>query len=107
MRFFEWNNQYVGDYDIFMLATKEEMLRIVGYFGTQQAQSCTFDPQADDAEYYYFINSKEKSLTPMPRLSLAFGGMYNGYPPYGDEKPDFSFTLEDYRLLIYESGNIK
>ena len=36
----------------------------------------------------------------MPDLTLAFGGMYNGYPPYGEEIDGLEFVLEEYKLTF-------
>ncbi len=100
MKFLEWKNKNIGDFDVFGIAGKEEMDMIVSYFGTDEAESVTF---RDMNEYYYFINSKDKTITPMPMLSLAFGGMYNGYPPYGDEINYVDFDIKEYKLVLYNS----
>lgn len=40
--------------------------------------------QLDDSGFI-FANTVKKTITPLNMLSLAFGGQYSGYPPYGDK----------------------
>ena len=56
--------------------------------------------RVDDGNHYYLVNDKKRVLNPLKMPSLAFGGMWNGYPPYGDETDcHFSLdTLPEYRL---------
>ena len=100
MKFLEWNNERVGNYNVFMITNKDEAQKIVQHFNTELALSCTFPPDLGELEYYYFLNTEFKTITPMPDLTLAFGGMYNGYPPYGEEIDGFEFVLEEYKLTF-------
>lgn len=49
-----------------------------------------------DKTYYCFLNSKRKAIIPMRKLSYAFGGMYNGDMPYGDEVTEMDVDLSEY-----------
>lgn len=100
MKFLEWNNKRVGNYDIFMITNKYEVQKIVQYFDSILALSCTYSSNLGEEEYYYFLNTELKTITPMPDLTLAFGGMYNGYPPYGEEIKDIEFVVEEYSLTF-------
>lgn len=102
MQFLEWNNKNVGDYNVFMIITKAEAQKIVDFFDNELAWSCSFPQNLGDEEYYYFLNTELKTITPMPFLSFAFGGMYNGYPPYGEEIENFSFELDGYELTFHQ-----
>ncbi len=97
MKFLKWLNDSVGEYDIFMIANKNEAQRIVQYFDTSLALSCASFTDSGE-EYYYFLNTRLKKITPMTHLAFAFGGMYNGYTPYGEELDNFDFKLEEYIL---------
>lgn len=44
MKFLEWNNERVGNYDVFMITNKDEAQKIVQHFNTELALSCTFPP---------------------------------------------------------------
>ena len=99
MKFLEWHNECVGDYDVFMVATRDEAQWIVQYFNTKLALSCTMPSATGVEQYFYFLNTKLKTITPMPILALAFGCQYNGYPPYGENIDNFDFALEDSTLI--------
>jgi len=99
MQFFKWNNGSVGDYDIFAIMCENEKNAIVTHYNTKKAESISF-PEGD--KYFYFINTKRKTITPMPLLSLAFGGQYNDCLPYDYEIGDFKFNVIEYELVIYE-----
>ena len=98
MKFLEWHNECVGDYDVFMVVYKDEAQKIVQHFDTELALSCTTPSATGVEQYFYFLNTKLKTITPMPILALAFSCQYNGYPPYGEDIDKFEFTLEDYKL---------
>ena len=101
MRFFEWHNEIVGDFDVFLVLEEPEMIELSKVFQDKDIKSSTFP---EEKKYYYFLNTKKKTITPMPKLSLAFGGMYNGYPPYGDElQIDIDFS--NYTLVYYKDIN--
>lgn len=105
MRFLKWDHDYFGNgkYDVFMILSKDEMLDVVSYYQTPLARSATFNPAYIDEpfgseEYYYFLNTEDKIIIPMADYNWAFGNMYNGYPPYGDEFDNISFNKEEYCL---------
>lgn len=100
MKFLEWKIESIGNYDTFMIANKNEAERFVHHFNTALALSCSFPSASGEEEYYYFLNTIEKTITPMPFLALAFGGMYNGCPPYGEEIKVPDFVLADYKLTF-------
>ena len=98
MKCFEWLNEQIGDFDVFLVANKIDTETIVQHFATKSAKGCKSNI-AD--EWYYFVNTKNKTITPMPMLSLAFGCQYNEEIPYGKEMPQFSFKIEEYSLRIH------
>lgn len=101
MGFFEWHNEIVGDFDVFLVLEEPEMIELSKMFQGKEIKSATFP---EENKYYYFLNTNKKTITPMPYLSLAFGGMYNGYPPYGKElQIDIDFS--NYTLVYYKGIN--
>lgn len=75
MQVYEWLNEIVGDFDYFVVLSETE----VEDYGLEK--SVTFINE-EEKRYFYFVNTREKTVTPMPMLSLAFGGQYNAYLPY-------------------------
>lgn len=98
MKYFEWLNKEVGNYDVFLIANKKETEDIVRHFATEYARGCK--SKVDD-EWYYFLNTNDMTITPMPILSLAFGGQYNGDLPFGKELVQFNLRVEDYALQLF------
>ncbi len=98
MLFLEWTNENIGKFDIFAILNTDEKNQLVTYYKTKSAESAVL---IEENKYFYFINSKKKTITPMPMLSLAFGGQYNGEPPYGEEVIDFEFDYKDYKLVLF------
>ena len=96
MKYYEWLNEQVGDYDVFIVADEKETEIITQHFGTKKAKGCKSNA-AD--EWYYFVNTRNKTITPMPILALAFGGQYNGDFPFGKEL-QFTFNMDEYSLQI-------
>ncbi len=101
MRFLKWTNKYVGDYDVFAVLDEAEKNCIVSHFDDHNAESVSMSNK-----YYYFINTKNKTITPMPMLSLAFSGQYNGYPPYGEELENYKLDISDFKLEFYKTKRI-
>ena len=99
MKFLKWKNKQVGDFDIFAIVSNEEKNMIVSHFGTNEAEGISF-PEKED--YFYFLNTKDRIITPMPMLSLAFGGMYNEESPYGNEIKNLCFDITKYKLKLYK-----
>lgn len=85
-----------GGYDRFIRVDEREMQEIVNHYA---------DPEAAawgdrDGYHYYLLCDEKRILTPLKRPSLAFSGLWNGYPPYGDETACY-FALDklsEYRL---------
>ncbi len=63
MLILEWTNKNVTEADLFIKLDKDEMDKLESIF-----------PEIRKGWHKVFVND----------ISLAFGGQYNGYPPYGD-----------------------
>ena len=98
MKCFEWLNKQVGDYDVFLITNKKESEIIVNHFNSESAKGCKSNTKD---EWYYFLNIKKRTITPMPELSLAFGGQYNDESPYGRELVSFDFNINEFYLQTY------
>ena len=85
-----------GSYDRFIRVDEKEMQAIMDHYDDPEAAAWGWG----DGNHYYLVNDEKRVLTPLKKPSLAFGGMWNGYPPYGDETDcHFSLdTLPEYRL---------
>ncbi len=97
MKVYKWNNRAVGDFDLFVFLSKDEMKELVTHYNTESAKSATFD----DIVFYYLINSPNKTITPLPLLAFAFGGQYNDSLPFGDEIDGFILDLSKYKLKLF------
>ena len=97
MKCYEWLNEQVGDFDVFIVADKRESDVIINHFATENAKGCKAHTAG---EWYYFVNTQNKTITPMPILALAFGGQYNGDLPFG-KKIQFIFNVDEYSLKLY------
>ncbi len=80
MRIFEWKNKHVTASDLFIEMEKHEMDKLESLFPEIRNAGNELNDSG-----YVFVNREKKTITPLNMLSLAFGGQYNGYPPYGDE----------------------
>lgn len=83
-----------GGYDRFIRVDENEMQEIVNHYNDPEAAAWG----GHDGYHYYLLCDEKRILTPLKMPSLAFGGMWNGYPPYGDETACY-FTLD--KLLEY------
>ena len=85
-----------GGYDRFIRVDEKEMQAIVDHYGNPDAAAWGWG----DGNHFYLVNDEKRVLTPLKMPSLAFGGQWNGDPPYGDETAShFSLcTLSEYRL---------
>lgn len=86
MQIYKWLNDAVGDYDLFVVLNEQEVEK------NGLEKSVCF-PAEEEAQYFYFVNTEKKTITPMPMLSLAFGGQYNAFPPYSEEKIELNFDI--------------
>lgn len=102
MRLYEWNNKIIGDYDLFAVLDKREVQSLVQLFHTNAAISSSLDGE----EFYYFLNSENQTITPMPMLSLAFGGQYNSNLPYGCEITDIELDISSFLLCFWDEQNM-
>ena len=93
MRCCTWDG--LGGYDYLLCVDEKEMQAIVEHFATPDAAGRQWGD-----EFYYLLCDEKRILTPLPFLALAFGGQYNGYPPYGGKAfCHFSLdTIAEYRL---------
>ena len=82
MQVFQWKNKKAVDADLFIRFEEKEIRDLETVFpGVSSA--C-----AEINGYYGFVNTEKKTFTPLRKPSLAFGGGYNGYLPYGEEIPN-------------------
>ena len=88
MQIFEWKNKRVTESDLFIELEKHEIEKLESLFPEiRKARNEITDSG------YVFVNRETKTITPLNMLSLAFGGQYNGYSPYGDEiEVEIDFT---------------
>lgn len=95
MRFLEWNNTSFLQCNILAVLTSKELEAVNILFPKDNLQSATLDDEA----FYLFIDTKAKRMAPMSKLSYAFGGGYNGYPPYGDELIGLKIDFSEYTVV--------
>ncbi len=91
MRFFVWNNKRIVAADLLVLIDDREIGKVDALL--PEASKCCSNR---DKTYYCFLDTKRKIIIPMRKLSYAFGGMYNGDMPYGDEVTDMTIELKGY-----------
>ena len=86
MKFYFWTNNGdgVGDYDIFCETNEEEKQIIVKHFNNVMAESVYFEDESQK-KFFYLLNINKKTITPLSKLSYAFGGQYNAWAPVGYE----------------------
>ncbi len=98
MKTYIWNNDFFGNYDVFIVMNYEEVEELIRYYKTDEIISTSFDGK----EFYYLIDRINNIITPMMQISIAFGGQYNATPPYSEEINDFNFNVEDYTLKHFD-----
>lgn len=101
MRIFEWKNKRVTDSDLFVKLNVDELNELASMFPEIKKACVEFDG------YYVFINSEKKTIIPLRMASMAFGGMYNGSPPYGNEVVDATICFEDLTWQPFTEYEIK
>ena len=87
MIFVSWNNKRITEADIFVKLDDEEISILDSIF-PQARTSCVHY-----GGYFAFIDTKRRLFIPLRKASYAFGGQYNGYPPYGVELTGFSIDF--------------
>ena len=98
--FYQWLNPYFGTYDLIGFFSEEEMPRLEKLFGKSVASAAEWPGEGmQDVEFekvrFFFVDSKEKVVTPMKVLAYAFGGQYTTLP-IGKRVEDFVFHPEEY-----------
>ena len=93
MKCYTWDG--IGGYDRFLCVDENEVQEIINHYANPNAAGKKWVNG-----YYYLLCDEKRILTPLPFLALAFGGQYNGYPPYGEKTTcHFSLdTISEYRL---------
>ena len=106
MKFYFWTNNgdRVGDYDIFCETNEEEKQIIVKHFNNVMAESVYFEDESQK-KFFYLLNTNKKTITPLSKLSHAFGGQYNAWGPIGYEYENFIFNLNEYSLVLYNENH--
>jgi len=96
-RFYRWENEQVGDYDLFLMVDGTELTNLMKIFPNIRESSLEF---WQDDKYYFFINTKKKTITPLPDYTLAFSSLYY-FPPYGEEQ-NVEIDFTQYKLTEYD-----
>ncbi len=106
MKFYFWTNNGdgVGDYDIFCETNETEKQAIVKHFNNAMAESVCFEDKKQK-KFFYLLNINKKTITPLSKLSYAFGGQYNVWAPVGYEYENFIFNLNEYSLVLYNENH--
>ena len=93
---FSWHGP--GGYDRFIRVDEKEMQAIVNHYHNPDAVAWGWG----DGNHYYLVNDEKRVITPLKMAALAFGGQWDGYPPYGGKTSShFSLdTLPEYHLDI-------
>ena len=95
-QFWEWKSTFFGIFDVLAAFNSKELERLSTLFGDDVRQAASWDDQV-----YFFLDTANKVISPMVRLSYAFGGQYNGYPPYGRQLKDFVFQSSQYTYRLF------
>ncbi len=112
----EWIKRNYGlQFDYLAICSRKQVEKFIAQFGTQYAIAggCPgnwFWSPKDEKVYLYGINTHEKTIMPLPTVSLAIGNQYNGYLPVGKKTDhleiDFSeYTLEIKKHIYYRADN--
>ena len=102
--FCEFDNTRIGDYDVILHASEDEMKKILDHFDMSWAVPDCLPAEYNKFKtdlYMFFINSKEREIVPVWSVNYAYGHMYNGYGPVGEDLPDFSLNLDDYSFILF------
>ena len=106
MKFYFWTNNGdgIGDYDIFCETDETEMQDIVRHSNNTMAKSVCYEDEGKKV-FFYLLNTNKKTITPLSKLSHAFGGQYNAWIPVGCEYTNFVFNLTEYELILYDDNH--
>ena len=99
--FHQWLNPFFGTYDLLGFFSEEEMPRLEGCFGEGVKEAAMMHGERlKDVEFekvrFFFIDSKNKVITPMKVLAYAFGRQYTVLP-IGKRIEEFVFHAEEYQ----------
>lgn len=99
--FHQWLNPFFGTYDLLGFFSEEEMPRLADRFGEDVTTSASMHGEhLKDVEFdkvrFFFIDSKNKVITPMKVLAYAFGRQYTVLP-IGKRIEEFVFHVEEYQ----------
>ncbi len=97
--FCEFDNTRIGDYDVILHASEDEMKKILDHFDMSWAVPDCFPAERNKFKtdlYMFFINSKTHEIVPVWNINYSYGHMYNGFGPVGEDLPDFSLDLDEY-----------
>lgn len=101
MQIYRWKNKRVVDADLFIKFDEQEIRDLNKIFPDASA----FCAECDG--YYGFVNMEKKTFTPLRTPSLAFGGGYNGYPPYGEELVGMEIVFSELKWKPYTDFEAK
>ena len=91
----KWNG--VGDYDVLLTLSKDEMRALMNYYSIDWSSYMTGPAKSFDGNYYCFASFSRMKLALLPFLSLVFGGMYDELP-IGPEQSQTILDFGDYSL---------
>ena len=96
MKAYEWLGK--DGYQYFLSCNKEDAMEIIARFGLN-AKGPTLR-MGDGVKYsYYFLNTRDKIITPVRYLSGIFGGMVD--EDYIGKECSVAIFLDQYRLEEY------
>lgn len=108
MKFYRWDHEnahWFNDCDVFMECSPNEVVELWKKTHNEEFMLYVGKPDVIDnqgtAKFYYFLNTREKTFTPMRSLAYAFGGMYGDDIPVQKELHGFRFEQEKYRLVPF------
>ncbi len=100
--FCKFDNPNIGNYDVILHASEDEMTRILEHFGVPWAVPDCFPAEYNKFKtdlYMFFIDSGEHEIVPVWSFNYAYGHQYNGYGPVGEDLPDFTLDLDEYLFI--------
>lgn len=102
--FCEFDNTRIGDYDVVLHASEDEMKKILDHFDMSWAVPDCFPAECNKFKIdlsMFFINSKQHEIVPVWAINYVYGHLYGGYGPVGEDLPEFSLILDDYTFSIF------
>lgn len=99
--FYQWLNPFFGSYDLLGFFSEEEMTRMRSLYGDRVMTAASWPGEyLNDVEFekvrFFFVDSKNKVITPMKVLAYAFGGQYTVLP-IGKREENFEFLADEYQ----------